>query len=168
MPDYLASRQPGTGLKKTNDAEAVLVPEWRNAVWHFFGPVLDWDDRCRNADAGVSFLDADAHLCQWPYKDCSAMKSFILLERRWIGVCRWHCMCHSLMDDSSNKEIFISAAIIKSFLFICLFKQVLHGACYLLRPARSFLPYKDVSCCLALMTTLTIVALSCQIRAVVI
>jgi hypothetical protein len=29
------------------------------------------------------------------------------------------------MDDSSGKGIFISAAIIKSFLFICLFKQVI-------------------------------------------
>jgi hypothetical protein len=30
----------------------------------FFVPVPDWEDRCRNADAGVSFLDADAHLCK--------------------------------------------------------------------------------------------------------
>jgi hypothetical protein len=32
----------------------------------FFTVVPDWDDRCRNADAGVSFTDANAHLW-FPY-----------------------------------------------------------------------------------------------------
>jgi hypothetical protein len=29
----------------------------------FFGPVPDWNYWCRNADAGVSFLDTNAQLC---------------------------------------------------------------------------------------------------------
>jgi hypothetical protein len=41
MPDYPASRQSGTGLEKTNDAGAVPVPDYRDAVRHFFGPVPD-------------------------------------------------------------------------------------------------------------------------------
>jgi hypothetical protein len=28
----------------------------------FFAPVPDWDDGYRNANAGISFSDADAHL----------------------------------------------------------------------------------------------------------
>jgi hypothetical protein len=32
-------------------------------VWHFFGPVPDWNSGCRNANAVVSFLDANAQ--QW-------------------------------------------------------------------------------------------------------
>jgi hypothetical protein len=62
MTDCSASYQSGTGLKKTNDAGNNPVPELNDAVRHFIGPVPDWDDECRNADAGVSFLDADAHL----------------------------------------------------------------------------------------------------------
>jgi hypothetical protein len=63
MPDYPASIQSGTGLKKSNDAGSSPVPVLMHSVRHFLGPVLDWDDGCRNADAGVSFLNADAHLC---------------------------------------------------------------------------------------------------------
>jgi hypothetical protein len=62
MPDRPASSQSGTGLKKTNDAGTGSVPEQNDAVQHFFATVPDWDDGYRNTDAGVSFLDADAHL----------------------------------------------------------------------------------------------------------
>ncbi len=66
MPDCPASDQSGTGIKKTNDAGTGPVPDQTKAVRHFFGPVLDWNCWCRNADAGVSFLDADAQL--WCYQ----------------------------------------------------------------------------------------------------
>ncbi len=49
--------------EKTNDAGTGLVPDQAKAVRHFFGPVPDWNYQCRNADAGVSFLDADVQLC---------------------------------------------------------------------------------------------------------
>ncbi len=48
--------------EKTNDAVNGPVPQQVKAVRHFFGPVPDWKNLCRNADAGVSFLDADAQL----------------------------------------------------------------------------------------------------------
>jgi hypothetical protein len=63
MPDRPASSHSGTGLKKTNDAGTGSVPEQNDAVRHSFAPVPDSDDGYRNTDAGVSFLDADAHLC---------------------------------------------------------------------------------------------------------
>ncbi len=63
MPECPASDQSGTGIKKTNDAGIGLVPDQTKAVRHFFGPVPDWNDWCQNADAGVTFLDADAQLC---------------------------------------------------------------------------------------------------------
>jgi hypothetical protein len=62
MPDCAASGHSGTGLIKTNDAVTYTVPEESDAVRHFLAAVPDWDDGCRNADAGVTFLDADAHL----------------------------------------------------------------------------------------------------------
>jgi hypothetical protein len=40
--------------EKTNDAGTGPVPDQSKAVWHFL---------VRNADAGVSFLDADVQLC---------------------------------------------------------------------------------------------------------
>ncbi len=49
--------------EKTNDAGTGLVPDQAKAVRHFFGPIPDWNYPCRNANAGVSFLDADAQLC---------------------------------------------------------------------------------------------------------
>jgi hypothetical protein len=62
MPNCPASDQSGTGLKKTNDAGTGPVLDQAKTVWHFFGPVPGWNYWCRNADAGVSFLDADAQL----------------------------------------------------------------------------------------------------------
>jgi hypothetical protein len=62
MPDCPASGQSGTGLKKTNDAGTGPVPDYAHTVRHFFSPVPDENSGCRNADAGVSFLDADAQL----------------------------------------------------------------------------------------------------------
>jgi hypothetical protein len=62
MPDRPASCQSATGLKKINDAGARPVPDYSGVVQHFFAPVRDCDGECRNADASVSFLDADAHL----------------------------------------------------------------------------------------------------------
>ncbi len=43
--------------KLTNDAGTVPVPDQAKAVQHFFCPVPDWNYWCRNADAGISFLD---------------------------------------------------------------------------------------------------------------
>jgi hypothetical protein len=43
MPNYSASDQSGTGLKKTNDAGTGPVPDQAKAVRHFFGPVPDWN-----------------------------------------------------------------------------------------------------------------------------
>jgi hypothetical protein len=67
MPNCPASDQSGTGLKKTNDAGTGPVPDQAKAVWHFFwsGTRLELlmpECRCRSADAGFSFLDADAQL----------------------------------------------------------------------------------------------------------
>jgi hypothetical protein len=41
MPDYPASDQSSTRIKKTNDARRGLVPDQTKAVRHVFGPVLD-------------------------------------------------------------------------------------------------------------------------------
>jgi hypothetical protein len=47
MPDFPVSSQSGTGMKKkTNDAGTGTVPDLPEC-------------RCRNANAGVSFLNAD-------------------------------------------------------------------------------------------------------------
>jgi hypothetical protein len=43
MPNYPASNQSGTGLKKTNDAGTGPVPDKAKAVRHFVGPVPDWN-----------------------------------------------------------------------------------------------------------------------------
>jgi hypothetical protein len=59
MPDCPAFGQSGTGMNRTNDAGTGPVPDLADAVRHF----LDSNSGCRNADAGVSFLDADAQLC---------------------------------------------------------------------------------------------------------
>ncbi len=63
MPDCPASDQSGTGMKKNNDAGTDPVPDQAGAVRHFFGPIPELNNGCRNADAAVSFLDADAQLC---------------------------------------------------------------------------------------------------------
>jgi hypothetical protein len=62
IPDVLASDQSGTGMKKTIDARIDLVPDQAGAVRHIFGLVPERNNGCRNADAGVSFPDADAQL----------------------------------------------------------------------------------------------------------
>ncbi len=54
--------QSGTGMKNTNDAGTGTVPDYTDAVRHFFGPVPDWIGEFLNADAGVSFPNADAQL----------------------------------------------------------------------------------------------------------
>ncbi len=41
MPDYPASDQSSTGIKKTNDAGTGPVLDQTKAVRHFFGPVPD-------------------------------------------------------------------------------------------------------------------------------
>jgi hypothetical protein len=41
MPDHPAFGQSGTGLKKTNDAGTVPVPDQAHTVRHFFSPVPD-------------------------------------------------------------------------------------------------------------------------------
>ncbi len=43
MPNCPASDQSGTGLKKTSAAGTGPVPDQAKAVWHFFGPVPDWN-----------------------------------------------------------------------------------------------------------------------------
>jgi hypothetical protein len=63
MPDCPASDQSGTGMKKNNNAGTDPVPDQAGAVRHFFGPIPELNNGCQNADAAVSFLDADAQLC---------------------------------------------------------------------------------------------------------
>ncbi len=63
MPDCSVSGQSGTRLKKTSDAETSPVPDKADAIRHFFSPVPDKNSGCRNADACVRFLNADAQLC---------------------------------------------------------------------------------------------------------
>ncbi len=63
MPDCLASDQSVTEMKKNHDAGTDPVPDQANEVLQFFGPVPHWNSECRNADAGVSLLDADAQQC---------------------------------------------------------------------------------------------------------
>jgi hypothetical protein len=58
-----ASYQSGTVMKKTNDVRPDPVADQALAVRIFFGLVPDWNYGCWNADAGISFLDADAQLC---------------------------------------------------------------------------------------------------------
>ncbi len=50
--------------EKTNNAGSGPVPDQAKAVRPFFVLLPDWNYWRWNADAGVSFLDADAHLCQ--------------------------------------------------------------------------------------------------------
>jgi hypothetical protein len=88
MPNCPASDQSGTRLKKTNDAGTSPVPDQAKAVRHFFGPVKDWNYWCRNADAGVSFHDADAQL--WSL--------VIRISRTKLGhsqFSRWICSIYS-------------------------------------------------------------------------
>jgi hypothetical protein len=49
-------------MKKTNDAGIKPVSDQADAVQHFFGPVPDRNYGCQIAAAGISFLDANAHL----------------------------------------------------------------------------------------------------------
>jgi hypothetical protein len=60
MPNCLASGQSGTGLIKTNDAG---TGPGTGLVCHFFCSVSDQNSGCRNVDAGISFLNANAQLC---------------------------------------------------------------------------------------------------------
>jgi hypothetical protein len=66
MPDRPASSQSGTGLKKLTMPEQVRYRTKLTQSGIFFSPVPDFNSGCRNADAGVSFLDADAQLWQQP------------------------------------------------------------------------------------------------------
>ncbi len=50
-------------MKKTNNAGTGLEPDQANEVRHFFSPVPNLNCECRNANASVSLLDADAQLC---------------------------------------------------------------------------------------------------------
>jgi hypothetical protein len=47
-------------MKKTNDAGTGLTGLSRRSPAFFFGPVPDRIGGCRNADDGVTFLNADA------------------------------------------------------------------------------------------------------------
>jgi uncharacterized protein (DUF779 family) len=47
---------------KTNDTGTSPVLDQADAVRHFFGPVLEQNFGCRNADASICFPDADAQL----------------------------------------------------------------------------------------------------------
>jgi hypothetical protein len=63
MPDCPASDQSGTGMKKTNDVGTglVLTKPMKSgifSVWYRTEIIT-----CRNANAGVNLLDADAQLC---------------------------------------------------------------------------------------------------------
>jgi hypothetical protein len=61
-PDCPASAQFGTGMKKlTMPGQVRYWTKLRQSG--IFFPVPDLNYQCRNADADVSFLDADAQLC---------------------------------------------------------------------------------------------------------
>ncbi len=60
MPDCPASDQFGTAMKKLTMPGQVRYRTKPDR--HFLGPVPDRNYWCRNADAGISFLDADAQL----------------------------------------------------------------------------------------------------------
>jgi hypothetical protein len=83
MPDCPASSQFGTGMKKTNDARRGPVPDEADAVRHFYIPVLDENQGCLNTDAGISFLDADAQLCQPPRNRQSGVISECLIRTQY-------------------------------------------------------------------------------------
>ncbi len=55
MPDRPASSQSGTGLKQTNDAGTGPVTQSGICL-------VRYRTKIRDADAGVSFLDADGQL----------------------------------------------------------------------------------------------------------
>jgi hypothetical protein len=66
MPDCPASGdsgQSGTGTNRSGDAGNGPVPEKGDLVLYRNPPVPDWDDECRNADAGGINLNAHAQLC---------------------------------------------------------------------------------------------------------
>jgi hypothetical protein len=66
LPDCPASDQSGTGMKKLTIPG--MVRFWTKPRQSgFFDPVPDWNYWCGNADAGVSFLDADAQQCYFPH-----------------------------------------------------------------------------------------------------
>jgi hypothetical protein len=92
MQNCPASDQFCTGLKKTNDAGTGPVPDQAKAVRHFFGSVPDWNFRCRNADAGVSFLanDASYDICllnYWPRLPGHLLMSSSTIKRRPVQNC---------------------------------------------------------------------------------
>jgi hypothetical protein len=62
MPDILAFGVSGTGMKKLTMAELVRyrTQATQSGIFFFFCPVPVSGDECRNADAGVRFLDVDA------------------------------------------------------------------------------------------------------------
>ncbi len=62
MPDWSESCQSGTRMKINSDAGTILVPKKGDPVRYRNAPVADWDDWCRNTDAGGIGLDADALL----------------------------------------------------------------------------------------------------------
>jgi hypothetical protein len=63
MLDCPASNKSGSRMKKSNDAGTGPVPDQDNEVWHFFSLVPDWHYECQNADASVSWSNADAQQC---------------------------------------------------------------------------------------------------------
>ncbi len=63
MPDCPVSSQSRARMKKTNDAGKSLVPDYSKPTQSgSFVVLYRTKIICRNADGGVSFLDADAQL----------------------------------------------------------------------------------------------------------
>jgi hypothetical protein len=82
VPEYRIFQHP---VKPVPDWKKLTMPETirhRNKVAHsgIFCPVPDWDDGCRNADSGVGFLDADAHV--WKYHICSILTKKHFVKHR--------------------------------------------------------------------------------------
>jgi hypothetical protein len=62
MPDCLASDQFGFGRKKNLMMLGPVQYRTKLAQSGIFGPVMHWNYGCRNADPGISFLDANAQI----------------------------------------------------------------------------------------------------------
>ncbi len=79
--------------EKTSDAGTGPVTDQACTVWHFFGPVPDWNYGSLNADIGISFLNADAQL--WSFT-CAYM-SYLNCRGHFVS---FNKSCHEILQCS--------------------------------------------------------------------
>ncbi len=127
--------------KKTNNTGTVLVPDQAKAVRHFFWPVPDWNYWCWNADADVSFLDADVQLCLlltvcaqirqgWQAKCAIPIPFFwsLRLLNTASDICAhflWHVECTESTEDRGLPLFAFFPAFQSIFQLRCFFSLVL-------------------------------------------